>query len=120
MAEVITLELSDTLARQTRTIAMNAHRRFEDMLVELIERSLADLPLESLPDERVLELCALQLDIEQQTLLDDLLSRNQEGQLTESETRQLDELMRVYRRGLVRKAKAWNVAVERGLKAPLN
>lgn len=120
MAEVVTLELSDMLAHQAREIAASAHQRFEDMLIELIERSIYDLPVESLPDDQVLELCEMQLDSEQQTRLDDLLARNREGQLEESERQQLDELMQTYRRGLVRKARAWKVAVERGLKAPLN
>jgi hypothetical protein len=74
----------------------------------------------SLPDDQVLTLCESQLDAEQQARLDDLLARNREDQLATPEIQRLDELMQVYRRGLVRKAKAWKVAVERGLKAPLN
>lgn len=120
MAEVVTLELSDRLAHQARDLAADAHRRFEDLLIELIERSLTEIPVESLPDEQVLKLCEQQLEAEQQARLDDLLVRNREGDLQESEIRQLDELMQIYRRGLVRKARALKVAVDRGLKAPLN
>ncbi|MCP4110120.1 MAG: hypothetical protein GY749_32130 [Desulfobacteraceae bacterium] len=43
---------------------------------------------------------------------------NREGQLSETETRKLDELMQIYRHGLIRKGRAWKIAVERGL-APL-
>jgi hypothetical protein len=45
---------------------------------------------------------------------------NREGQLDDQEANQLDELMQVYRSGLVRKARALKVAVERGLRPALN
>ncbi len=71
-----------------------------------LDRAITDLPIESLPDAQVLALCDSQLSHEQQTTLSEFLSRNQEGNLGEAETRQLDELMQVYRAGLVRKARA--------------
>jgi hypothetical protein len=120
MAEMVTLELSEMLAQWAKEFAAVTHRRFEDVLIEWIERSVTELPVEILPDEQVLAWCEMQMDPKQQELLDDLLSRNREGHLHDAEIRQLDELMQIYRRGLVRKARAWKVAVERGLKAPLN
>jgi hypothetical protein len=62
----------------------------------------------------------MQMEPEQQEALSDLLDRNREGQLDNEETNQLDELMQVYRSGLVRKARALKVAVERGLRLALN
>ena len=59
------------------------------------------------------------MEPEQQEVFSDLLARNREGQLNDVEVRQLDELMQVYRRGWVRKARALKVAVERGLKPSL-
>lgn len=47
--------------------------------------------------------------------MSDLLARQREGQLNETENSQLDKLMQVYRYGLVRKAKALKVGVQRGL-----
>ena len=55
------------------------------------------------------------MENQQQEFLSELLAHQREGQLNEIENSQLDELMQVYRRGLVRKAKALKVAVERGL-----
>ena len=52
--------------------------------------------------------------------MDALLARNREGSLTSDERRRLDELMQVYRRGLIRKAQTIHVAVQRGLRSPLN
>ncbi|MBD2129235.1 hypothetical protein NDI39_03850 [Microcoleus sp. ZQ-A2] len=120
MAEIVTLELPETLAQQARAIAALTHRRLEDVLVEWIDRAVTELPVESLPDEQVLALCDMQMESEQQEVFSDLLAHNREGQLSDTEVKQLDELMQVYRRGLVRKARAMKVAVERGLKPTLN
>jgi hypothetical protein len=60
------------------------------------------------------------METQQQEIFSDLLARQQEGQLNDVENSQLDELMQVYRRGLVRKAKALKVAVERGLIPAIN
>jgi HNH endonuclease len=119
MVEIITLELPEPLAQQAKAIAALTHRRLEDVLVEWIDRAITDLPIESLPDPQVLALCDSQLSPDQQTSLSDLLARNQEDQLSESDRQRLDELMTVYRSGLVRKARALQVAVSRGLRPPL-
>lgn len=120
MAEIITLELPERVAQQAKEIAALTHRRLEDVLVEWIDRAITELPVESLPDEQVLVLCDLQMERQQQEVFSDLLARNQEGQLNDAEVKRLDDLMEVYRRGLVRKARAMKVAVKRGLKPALN
>ena len=109
MAEVITLELPETLAQQAKEIAALKEQRLEDVLVQWIERA-----------KQVLALCDLQMEASEQEVFSDLLARNAEGQLMVAEVRKLDELMQVYRRGMVRKARALKVAVDRGLKPALN
>ena len=59
------------------------------------------------------------VDAASQSELSDLLARLREGERGESERARLDELMLVYRRGLVLKARAIKEAVRRGLKPPL-
>jgi len=49
--------------------------------------------------------------------LSSLLSDAREGKRADSGRGRLDELMAIYRRGLVQKARAWRKAVARGLKA---
>lgn len=120
MAETVTLQLPEALAQQAREVAALTHRQLEDVLLEWINYAVGELPVESLPDKQVLALCDLQMESEQQETLSDLLARNQEGQLTQAEVSQLDTLMQVYRRGLVRKAKALKVAVGRGLRPALS
>ena len=85
-----------------------------------LDRVSTELPVESLPDDWVLALCDMQMEPEQQEALSDFLDRNREGQLNHEEANQLNELMQVYRDGLVRKARALKVAVERGLRPALN
>lgn len=89
-------------------------------MVEWIDRAVTEPAVDFLPDEQVLAVCEAQLDEELQEELSDLLARKREGQLSEADRGRLDALMQVYRRGLVRKAQAWKVAVARGLKPPLN
>ena len=120
MTETITIELPESLAQKAKEIASFSQRRLEDLLVEWINHAISELPVESLPDEQVLALCDLQMDSQKQQLLNDLLSRNREGKIKDSETSQLNELMQVYRQGTIHKARAWKVAVERGLKSSIN
>ena len=120
MSEIVTLELPDEVARSAREIAARTHRRLEDVLIEWLDRTSAELPVETLPDEQVLALYDMQMDDARQAELSDLLTHNREGALDDAERQRLDELMLVYRRGMVRKAQAFKVAVERGLRPPLS
>jgi hypothetical protein len=120
MAEIITLQIPETLAKKAKEFAAFTHQRLEDVLLEWIDRAITELPVESLPDEQVLAMCDIQIEPQQQEVFSDLLSRHREGELNDAEVRQLDELMQVYRSGLVSKAKALKVAVERGLKSPID
>ena len=120
MAEIVTLQLPEILAQKAKEIAAFTHRRLEDVLLEWIDRAITELPIESLPDALVLALCDMQMETQQQEVFSELLARHREGQLNDAEVRQLDELMLVYRRGLISKARALKVAVERGFKPAFN
>ena len=119
MGEIVTLELPEALAQSARSVAHQTQRSVEAVLLEWLDRAATELPVESLPDDQVLALRDLQLSAEQQAALSDLLARQREGVLTGAERTQLDHLLALYRRGLVRKAQALKVAVERGLQPPL-
>jgi hypothetical protein len=62
------------------------------------------LPIETLPDRQILAICTIQLDDHQQDNWHDLLDR--ENELLPTEVPKLQFLLKLYRRGLVRKAKA--------------
>ena len=115
MTEKVTIELPEDVARQVRTVAAHTQRSFEDVLLEWIRRIGAEPALESLPDAELLAQCGAEPDEAEQDGLGALLERNQDGLLSPAERGRLDELMRRYRAGLVRKAQALKVAVSRGL-----
>ena len=70
-------------------------------------------------DKEALALTELQLPTEEQETLNFLLARNQDDVLTVEERQQLDALICLYEQGLLRKAQALRVAVQRGLREPL-
>ena len=118
MSEIVTLELSDALVRSARSVAARTQRRVEDVLVEWLDRAATGMPVESLPDDQVLALCDLRMSETQQAELSELLARQREGMLDHDERARLAALMESYRRGMVRKARALQVAVARGLRPP--
>lgn len=120
MSERLSLELPDTLVRSARAVATQTNRRLEEVLLEWLDRAAAEIPVDQLPDDQVLTLRDLQMTDVEQRELSDLLAKQREGLLTETGRRQLDLLMRHYRSGMVRKAQAIKVAVERGLLPPLS
>jgi hypothetical protein len=72
-----------------------------------------------LSDEQLLNLCDLQMSESEQKQMSLLLGKQRENELQLGESEQLDGLLHTYRRGMVRKAEAWKVAVDRGLRARL-
>jgi len=90
------------------------------VLTEWLDWAVVEPPVESLPDDKILALCDLQMDPAEQMELSRLLSENREGTLDSWGRAQLDKLMQAYRHGLVRKAQALKVAVQRKLRPPLS
>jgi hypothetical protein len=119
MSETITLHLPDILVAQARSVAQRTQRDVETVLLEWLDRGATDMPVDLLPDADVLALSTQQMDERQQRELSDLLAQQREGSIPPGQRERLDALLQVYRRGLVRKAQAMKVAVERGLQAPL-
>jgi len=115
MSVRVTVELPEELAQRARAAAARARRSVEEVLVEWLDRA-GEMPVESQSDEQVVALCEAEMDTALQEELSDLLAQNREGNLAEASAPRLEELMQVYRRGLVRKSEAWKVAVARGLK----
>lgn len=120
MGETVTLELPDTLLRSARQVARDTRRSLEDVLLDWLSRAIQEPPVELLSEAEVLALRDFEMTREQQTELGDLLERQREALLSANERVRLDELMTIYRRGLVRKAQALKVAVDRGLQPPSN
>jgi hypothetical protein len=118
MSDRVTIELPDELARRARAMAAAGHRRLEDAVVDWIARAVAEPDVKMLPDEALLRLCDATLEPDDQHELSGLLADSREGRLDTAGRARLDELMDLYRRGLVLKARAWEEAVTRGLRTP--
>ena len=119
MPEQITIQVSDSVVRSAAHVAAQSQQRIEEILSNWLDYAVNELPVDMLSDEEVLALTELQLTSEQQAILNDLLIKNREDMLDGEECRQLDEMMRIYEHGLLRKAQALRVAVQRGLREPL-
>ena len=119
MREQIMIQVSDRVVHHATHVAAQTQRRIEEVLADWLEGVITEMPVEALSDEEVLALTELQLTMQQQTRVSDLLACNQEGTLDADGRRQLDALMRIYEHGLLRKAQGLRVAVQRGLRDPL-
>ena len=119
MSVTVILNIPEETAQQAQVIAATTKRRVEDVLTEWLNRSAAEIPVEELPDEEVLVLVNMMMSEPQQDELSDLLDDQREGLLTETGRARLDELMEIYQDGMLRKAEAIKVAVDRGLIPPL-
>jgi hypothetical protein len=119
MSQQVTIEVSEHVVRQATQVAARTERSVQEVLASWLEAAVSARPLEELSDEEVLALTGLRLADEQQAVLDDLLARNREGTLDVEGQQQLDELMRLYEHGLLRKSQALRAAVRRGLVEPL-
>ncbi|HEY7341419.1 MAG TPA: hypothetical protein VH591_11095 [Ktedonobacterales bacterium] len=120
MGQTVSLDLPPDLAQRAAAVAQQTHRRVEDVLLEWLGRAASDVPIESLPDEQVLALADREMSQSEQRELSALLARQREGTQDQVTRHRLDELMASYRRGMVEKARALKVAVERGLRPPLD
>ena len=120
MVRSISLDIPDSIVQQAQQLASQNQQRLEDILLEWLTHSFTEHPVETLPDSQILALCNMQLDELQQEALDTLLEKQREDELTPVDSQELKFLMKLYRRGLLRKAKALKVAVERGLVSPLS
>lgn len=116
MSDKVTIELPDDLAWRARAIAAAGHRGLEEAVIEWIRRAVAEPGVRMLSDEELLRLCDAMLEPEDQEELSGLLADARGDRLDATGRTRLDELMTLYRRGLVLKARAWEEAVARGLR----
>ena len=117
MTEQFTIQLPDQSARIIRDIAARTGRNANAVLSDLIDQSLSELPVSTLPDDQVTALADLMMSESDQEELADLLDDQREGMLDQARRLRLDELLQVYRRGMVRKSEALKVAVQRNLRS---
>jgi len=119
MSQTLTVELPDELASRARKVAEAGNRRLEDAVIDWIGQAVGEPEIEALPDNELLARCDSDLAADLQEELSGLLSDARENKLDALGRARVDELMAVYRRGMVEKARAWREAVARGLRKSL-
>jgi hypothetical protein len=120
MSQVFTLDLPSDVAERAQAVATQTHRRIEEVLLEWIGRAATEIPIEWLPDAEVLALADLQMAPHEQSELSALLAAKGEGTISSEGQERLAALLQLYQAGMIRKAHALKVAVERGLRPPLS
>lgn len=111
----VTIELKHEVVERAHDVAQKTQRPVEDVLAEWLDSYINELPVESLNDDEIIHLCQFKMNVLQQQELSLLLHHHRERQLTREENERLDSLLQLHRRGLVRKARALQVAAIRGL-----
>jgi hypothetical protein len=127
MSTQVSLSLPDEVYQRAEHLAHLTGRDVSEVLADAIRTSLEplgpstklDRPIRDLTDAEVLALTKLTMSPEQDRRLSKLLDRQQAGLLTEPQRVELHALMQAYGDGLVRKARALEEAVRRGLREPL-
>ncbi len=127
MSTQVVVTLPDEVYASARRLADLMHREVAEVLAEALRIALPGLrsasdpgrPVEALSDADVLAVADLQLPPEQDGRLSMLLDRQQAGIMGEGERAELGALMQAYQEVLLRKARAIEEAVRRGLREPL-
>lgn len=128
MSTRITIDLPDDLYQRVEQFAHLANRDLSSVVAESIQLLIpAPHPhhtgspaIADLDDGAILGLTELQMEPDQDFRLSQLLDLQQAGQLSNSDSSELQTLMQIYQEGLLRKAMALSEAVKRGLIQPLS
>lgn len=115
MTYKVTLHLEETAYRRARAHAAQIGLQVEDVLAIWLEDYAENVPVESLSDDELIALCHYQLNPMHANELRHLLEQLRFSELSREQNKRLDDLLRLHRRGLVRKSRALHVAALRGL-----
>lgn len=120
MNQEITLHLSDRIIRQATLAAAKKKHRIEEVLSDWLESLFQEKFADTMSDEEILALTKIQISPAEQERLSELLYKNRESGLSKKEQRELDLMVEISERNLVKKSAALRIAVERGLIKPLS
>lgn len=120
MNQEVTLKVSERIIRQALLAASQKDNRIEDVLTDWLESLFEEKFTDKMSDEEILALTKIQISPEDQERLSELLFKNRETGLNEEEQRELDLMVEISERNMVKKSEALRIAVERGLIEPLS
>lgn len=128
MSAQVMVTLPDDTYRRAEYVARITGRDIADVLADMISLSLQPLGAQSTDDRSIADLSDAdvmvaadsQMDSTQDKYLSETLEKQQAGRLADAEYPAMLALMQIYQDGLLRKARALNEAVRRGLRPPLD
>jgi hypothetical protein len=112
----VTLQVPEHIMLQVA----QANQKIENVFSDIIVTAFGERPVTALNDAELLSLAESRLTSNQEERLNDLLAHHGEGLLDPNQQRELDQLMNVYERALLRQSQALREAVARGLMKPLS
>lgn len=127
MSSQILVTLPDNIYERVQQLAKLTDKNLDEVVFTIIESAApsnlqefeVSIPIEQLNDDEVLAISQLQMLPEQDSRLSELLHKQQDNDINETERLELNALMRIYERGLLRKSEGLREAVMRGLRPPL-
>ncbi len=127
----VTVELAEPIFRQLTRMAEVTHQSLEALVAQSIASNLPPFPENAPPEiqadllqlptlsiDELLKAAQAQVEPSQQERHQQLLEKNQAGQLTPVEQQELTELRTTVERLMLRKAYAWSVLRWRGYRLP--
>lgn len=118
MSQVLELDVPDELATRAQLEATRSSRPVQAVMIDWLQAGADDL--EHLADNQLLAVCDTTMNAADNAELSELLAANREGTLKPNDRQRLAALMSHYQQGLLRKARAWRIAVARGLRTSLD
>jgi len=116
MSKRVTLQIEDEILARALDIAGRSERELEDVLAEWLERYADDLPLEALSDEAIISLCDDDVNPMLKMEVRTLLLTEGSRELSIDENARLEDLLQRYRKMIVKRAKAIEISITRGLR----
>ena len=120
MNQEVTLKISPRIIQQATLAAAQKKHRVEEVLSDWLESLFQEKFTDKMPDEEILALTRIQISPEEQERLSELLYKSRESGLSKKEQRELDLMVEISERNLVKKSAALRIAVERSLIKPLS
>jgi uncharacterized protein YecA (UPF0149 family) len=120
MNQEVTLKISDRIIQQATLAASRKKNRVEEVLSDWLESVFQEKFTDKMSDKEILALTKIQISPDEQERLSELLFKNRETGLNKDEQRELDLMIEISERNMVKKSEALRVAVQRGLIEPLS
>jgi hypothetical protein len=115
MTQRVSLHISDSILRRARVIARQTNRSVEDVLVEWLGDYADNRPVDKMTNDEIVYWCNYEINPIMAHELRRLLNTHHETGLSFNDGRRLDTLLQSYRRNIIRKSRALQVAHARGL-----